>query len=173
MVDLSDYQEDWPSRFEDEAERLSQVLGSNLVAIHHIGSTSVPGLLAKPIIDIMAEVSSLEDCDVVETRMKLLGYEAMGTYGIPGRRYYRKFNADRDRTHHLHIFLAGSDHVIRHLAFRNYLIAHPDKAQEYAALKRKLSAIDGGDWDSYVSGKDKFVQETEFLALDWQMKKGA
>lgn len=172
MADLIEYQREWPQQFEEEAQRITQVFGSNLTAIHHIGSTAVPGLLARPVIDILAEVSSLEKCDGDKSAMQFLGYEAMGTFGIPDRRYYRKFNANRLRTHHLHVFPAGSDHVTRHLAFRDYLIAHPEKVHEYAALKRKLSAIDGGDWDSYVLGKEKFVQETELLARDWQMKKG-
>ncbi|WP_420415460.1 GrpB family protein [Roseibium sp.] len=167
MVELTDYQTVWADQFQDEAARISQVLGPNLVAIHHIGSTAVPGLVAKPIIDLMGEVNSLEACDAMNREMQFLGYEVMDAYGIPSRRYYRKFNSERRRTHHLHLFLSGSDHLTRHLAFRDYLIAHPEAAVEYGNLKRKLSRIDGGDWDSYVSGKDRFVQQTERLALDW------
>ncbi|MGV2975899.1 GrpB family protein [Roseibium alexandrii] len=173
MVDLTEHAPEWAEQFEDEALRISRVLGDNLTSIHHIGSTAVPGLIAKPIIDLMAEVASLEACDQAQPAMQLLGYEAMGAYGIPGRRYFRKFNADRRRTHHLHVFLNGSDHAIRHLAFRDYLIAHPETAGEYGSLKRKLSKIDGGDWDSYVSGKDRFVQQAEQLALDWYAGRGA
>jgi len=173
MVELTEHAPEWADQFEDEALRISRVLGDNLTSIHHIGSTAVPGLVAKPIIDLMAEVASLETCDQAQPAMQLLGYEAMGAYGIPGRRYFRKFNADRRRTHHLHVFLNGSDHAIRHLAFRDYLIAHPETAGEYGNLKRRLSKIDGGDWDSYVSGKDRFVQRTEQLALDWYAERGA
>jgi GrpB-like predicted nucleotidyltransferase (UPF0157 family) len=173
MVDLTEHAPEWAEQFEDEALRISRVLGDNLTSIHHIGSTAVPGLIAKPIIDLMAEVASLEACDQAQPAIQLLGYESMGAYGIPGRRYFRKFNADRRRTHHLHVFLNGSDHAIRHLAFRDYLIAHPETAGEYGSLKRKLSKIDGGDWDSYVSGKDRFVQRTEQLALDWYAGRGA
>ncbi|GGB54163.1 hypothetical protein GCM10011316_27750 [Roseibium aquae] len=172
-VELTEYSREWAQQFEEEAVRVAGVLGGNLTSLHHIGSTAVPGLLAKPIIDLLAEVVSLEACDAATAGMQLLGYEAMGTFGIAERRYFRKFNAERRRTHHLHVFVAGSDHAIRHLAFRDYLIAHPEKAAEYVALKRKLSRIDGGDWDSYVSGKDRFVQNMERLAVDWYAERGA
>jgi len=170
MVEITEYQPAWAGLFKQESERISRIFGENLAEIHHIGSTAVPGLVAKPIIDLMAEVTSLEACDAVNAEMRLLGYEPMDTYGIPGRRYYRKFSPDRTRTHHLHAFLAGSDHVVRHLAFRDYLIAHPETARTYGDLKRKLAAIDGGDWDSYVTGKERFVRQTERLALDWAGK---
>lgn len=171
MVEITEYQPAWADQYQDEAARISQVLGTNLVAIHHIGSTSVPGLVAKPIIDLMAEVNSLEACDALKREMQFLGYEVMDAYGIPGRRYYRKFNSERRRTHHLHVFLSGSDHVTRHLAFRDYLIVHPETAQAYADLKLRLAAIDDGDWDSYLSGKEKFVKETERLALEWAARR--
>ncbi|MTI06150.1 GrpB family protein [Roseibium denhamense] len=166
-VVLQDYSAEWPVRFQDEASKIDQVLQETLVALHHIGSTAVPGLVAKPIIDLMGEVKSLSACDHAVDAMRALGYEPMGEYGIPGRRYYRKFNAGRVRTHHLHVFRQGSADVIRHLAFRDYLIAHPEAAAEYGALKRKLSSLDGGDWDSYLAGKDRFVQKTEQKALIW------
>lgn len=166
-VVLADHSKGWADEFRAETSRLKVVLGSNLAAVHHIGSTSVPGLLAKPIIDIMGEVKSLEGCDDASAQMELLGYEVMGAHGISGRRYYRKFNSARQRTHHLHVFEQGAHAVLRHLALRDYLIAHRDVADDYAALKRKLTAIDNGDWDMYVSGKDRFIKDAEARALAW------
>ncbi|QDG77741.1 GrpB family protein [Labrenzia sp. PHM005] len=173
MVELTDYQTVWAEQYQDEAARISQVLGPNLVAIHHIGSTAVPGLVAKPIIDLMGEVNSLEASDAMNREMQFLGYEVMDAYGIPGRRYYRKFNSERRRTHHLHVFLSGSDHVTRHLAFRDYLIAHAEAAKAYADLKLRLVTIDDGDWDSYLIGKEKFIKDTERMALEWSARMGA
>ena len=136
------------------------IFGANLVGIHHIGSTAVPDLLAKPIIDLMAEVRNLRACDDVTKAMTIFGYEAMGTNGIAGRRYFRKFDKDRRRTHHLHVFGQGSEHLERHLAFRDYLIAHPEEAKQYSALKQRLVAIDDGDWDAYVVRQDQICSGT-------------
>lgn len=166
-LDLEEHSGGWVERFQSEALRLHVALGDNLVGVHHIGSTAVPELLAKPIIDILGVVTSLEACDGASPHMEMLGYEIMGAYGIPGRRYFRKFDANRTRTHHLHVFAEGSDHIDRHLAFRDYLIAHDEAVESYAALKHKMAAIDDGDWDMYVLGKDRFVKETEAKALAW------
>jgi GrpB-like predicted nucleotidyltransferase (UPF0157 family) len=159
------YDAEWPRRFAAEAERLRQVFGPELVAVHHIGSTAVPGLAAKPIIDIMPVVRRLEAADERAPAMRALGYEAMGEFGIAGRRYFRK-GGDR-RTHHVHVFRVGDPNVARHLAFRDYLRAHPEVAAAYGALKRELAARHPEDIEAYMDGKDAFVRRTEAAALRW------
>lgn len=142
------YDPAWPAAYMDEAARLVAALGPALVALHHIGSTTVPGLRAKPIIDLLAEGTSLAAVDRAAPQIVALGYEAMGAFGIQGRRYFRKTDA-AGRTHHLHAFEAGSPHVHRHLAFRDYLRAHPQEAAAYAALKIQLLADGQTGWDAY------------------------
>ena len=101
-VTVSDYSPEWPLEYEREAAALARVFGGNLAAIHHIGSTAVPGLAAKPIIDIMPVVYSLEAVDALSAGFEALGYEYLGEFGIPGRRYMRR--GGDERTHQVHVF---------------------------------------------------------------------
>ncbi len=157
----------WSDAFTREAARLSDVLGGNVIALHHIGSTAIPGILAKPIIDILGAVASLEEVDRETAKFERIGYEAMGTFGIDGRRYFRRFDASGMRTHHLHIFKSGSENIERHLAFREYLRGHSERAAEYSALKALLVSDEKMTWESYQDGKDLFVKMTERDAVEW------
>lgn len=158
----------WRDSFEAEAKDIAAALGENLVAIHHIGSTAIPGIHAKPIVDLLVEVREVAELDARSPAMASLGYQAMGEYGIPGRRYFRKANQEGTRTHHVHAFAAGSGEVQRHLAFRDYLIAHPADAQAYGELKRKLAADHPRDIDGYMDGKEAFIQEMDGRAAEWR-----
>lgn len=100
--------------------------------------------------------------------MESLGYEVMGEYGIPGRRYFRKDNREGTRTHHIHAFEAGSAEVERHLAFRDYMIAHPGDAQRYSELKRRLAEKHPQSIDGYMDGKDGFIKEMDRRAAQWR-----
>ena len=95
-----------------------------------------------------------------------LGYEVMGAYGIDGRRYFRKTDANGRRSHHLHVFETGSPHLERHLAFRDYLRAHPDIAAEYANVKAALVEKAVGS-EAYMDGKAPFITRIEAQALLW------
>jgi GrpB-like predicted nucleotidyltransferase (UPF0157 family) len=99
--------------------------------------------------------------------MESLGYQVMGEFGIPGRRYFRKDNHEGIRTHQIHAFKAGSAEVVRHLAFRDYLIAHPEDAQKYSELKRRLAEENSQNMDGYIDGKDGFIKETDQKAAQW------
>lgn len=162
------YSADWPNQYKCELAVLGDVLGDEIVHAHHIGSTSVPGLAAKPVIDILLEVRSVERLDAQREAMEGLGYQAKGEFGIPGRRYYPK--GGDARTYHVHAFVAGDSHVEQHLAFRNYLRAHPAVAAEYAAVKRAAAAAHETDPEGYVSFKQSFIQRTVSLAVDWERK---
>ena len=165
-VVISDYDPAWPEEFRREAAAIARILGDNLTAIHHIGSTAVPGLAAKPIIDIMPVVRSLGAVDGSRAALESLGYEYLGEFGIPGRRYMRK--GGDERTHQVHVFAQGDTvNITRHLAFRDFLRAHPDVCAEYAALKRALAARHPYDIESYCDGKADFVKKYESLALAW------
>lgn len=161
----------WAQEFKAEAQRLSAALGEIAIAIHHIGSTAIPCIYAKPIIDLLLEVNDLAQLDRQQAAVEQLGYEAMGEYGIPGRRYFRKHNAAGTRTHHLHAFAPGSSHVERHLLFRDYLIAHPQDAQQYSNLKRRLAAQYLTDIESYMDGKDSLIKTLETRSVQWKRQK--
>lgn len=133
--------------------------------IHHIGSTAIPGIFAKPIIDILVVVDSLATIEAKSSAMCELGYEALGEHGIVGRRYFRKNSANGIRTHQVHSFARGSSDVVRHLAFRDYMRACLEAAQAYSVLKQKLAIEFPEDIQAYVDGKNEFVKHHESLAL--------
>ncbi|HLO95940.1 MAG TPA: GrpB family protein [Burkholderiaceae bacterium] len=166
-VRVEPYQADWPHAFEAECRRLQQALGDVVHALHHIGSTSVPGLAAKPIIDMLLEVPDLATLDARSEALAVLGYEALGEYGLPGRRYFRKSDALGQRSHHLHAFAAAHAEARRHLVFRDYLIAHPEVAAAYGALKLALAQAHPEDIEAYMDGKDPFIKNHEARALRW------
>ncbi len=160
------YDPTWPARFEAEAARLRKVFGPLVCAVHHIGSTSVVGLPAKPIIDILLEVRDIQAVDACDAAMVALGYEPKGEYGIPGRRYFRK--GQTRRTHHVHAFQHDNRvEIERHLAFRDYLRAHAAEAHRYAQLKQELARRHPRDIEAYMDGKDALVKELERRALEW------
>jgi GrpB-like predicted nucleotidyltransferase (UPF0157 family) len=157
----------WQEAFEIESTRIQAALGDNVVAIHHIGSTAIPGIYAKPIIDLLVEVKEITAVDGRNSAMELLGYEAMGEFGISNRRFFRKDNAEGIRTHHVHSFPVNSEQVQRHLAFRDYMSAHPEEAHAYSELKRRLAIEYPTNIDGYMDGKDEFIQEIDRKAAQW------
>lgn len=161
------YQTDWPLLFEQEATRVRAVLGENLVSLEHIGSTSVPGLAAKPIIDMLAGLRSLDDTPKFAPALINLGYRYFPEHEIemPERRYFSRI-LDDNHGYHLHMVEPGTRFYQRHMAFRNYLRTHPDMAAEYAALKLDLSAKFGSDREGYTTGKTDFIQRVEHLATN-------
>lgn len=167
-VEVVPYCLDWAIHFEQEASQLRSIFGDALIEIHHVGSTSVPGLAAKPIIDILPVVSRIDEVDKFNAQMAGIDYEAMGEFGIPGRRYFRK--GGDHRTHHVHVFEVGDNNIVRHLAFRDYLRARSDVAAQYGELKQRLAAQFSEDIDAYINGKDAFVREKVREALDWHQR---
>jgi len=163
-ITVVDYNPAWPRHYTAEAVSLRKILNGAINKIHHIGSTAVPGLSAKPVIDIMITALNLELLDQKNAVMEEFGYEVMGEYGIAGRRFYRK--GGDHRTHHIHAFLKGDSNVRRHLAFRDYLIAFPDVALEYENLKTRL-ALSSHDMTEYSDGKNPFIKYYEDKALNW------
>ena len=160
-----EYSADWPDLYEQEAALIRLALDDVLVRCHHIGSTSVPGLASKPIIDILLEVRSVEQLDVFDEAMKALGYLPKGEFGIPGRRYYPK--GGDVRTHHVHAFAVGDPRIVKHLAFRDYLRAHPAAASTYASIKREAATTHATDPEGYVAFKRDFVERMVAEAVHW------
>ncbi len=161
------YDSRWPERFAREADRLRAIFGAQVVAIHHIGSTAIPNVSAKPIIDVLVEVASIEAIDAFNQEMIERGYLPKGEFGIPGRRFFIKGTEER-RSHHVHVFQAGDPEMERHLAFRDYMIAHPDEAEAYTVLKRELAREFPHDAEGYMAGKNDFIVEVERKTLAWR-----
>lgn len=158
----------WALAFEREASAVMDALSDLHIELHHIGSTAIPGIVAKPVIDMLCVVPMVEDLDVRAHRLVALRYEAMGEFGISGRRYFRRDALDGARTHQLHAFAAGSPDVARHLDFRDYLRAFPAEAAAYEALKQRLAESCGSDMRAYSDGKTEFIRAVERRAAAWR-----
>jgi len=169
IVKVVKYNPKWIEEFEKESKELENQIGNITNNIYHIGSTAVPGLKAKPIIDIILGVKSLALLDSNNSKLESLGYEAMGELGIKGRRYFRK--GGDNRTHQIHAFKSGDSNIIRHLAFRDYLIEHTEIAKEYGELKYNIAQKCNNDIEKYCDEKDAFVEYHEVIALKWYNKK--
>jgi GrpB-like predicted nucleotidyltransferase (UPF0157 family) len=169
-VTVVDYDSAWPRLFAEESERIRAALGYAVVAIEHIGSTAVPGLAAKPVIDVLVGLRTIELMRKQIGAMESLGYEYLGEHGIPGRLFFRK---GRPRSHHVHAVLHESDLWERHLAFRDYLRARPDEAKSYAVFKQALAAEVAGERESYTARKDVFAAALQERALVWRTSRVA
>lgn len=134
--------------------------------IYHIGSTSIPGMAAKPIIDMLMVVKDIQRIDEYNPIMSQMGYHPKGENGIEGRRFFYK-GSDLVHTSHLHVFQTGSAEIKRHLNFRDFLIAHPEEARQYALLKIQLSKQYPKDIDAYQEGKNGFIQAIDQEAAIW------
>lgn len=154
-VRLAGYDPLWPREFDAEADRIARACHGLPLRLEHIGSTAVPGLPAKPIIDILAGAPSRAARPPYIAAIVRLGYEHLGAYGIPGRDYFRRGSP---RTHHVHLVSWSSKFWHDHVLFRDYLRAHPDVAQEYGALKRALAAAFPDDGRQYTDEKGPFIK---------------
>jgi GrpB-like predicted nucleotidyltransferase (UPF0157 family) len=161
IVEIVPHDPYWEQKFKDEAKKIKKIFKEIFVDIYHIGSTAVPTIKAKPIIDIMVEVEDINKVDRYNKEMEILGYEALGEYGIPKRRFFQK--GGNKRTHHVHIFEKGSPQIKRHIDFRDYLISKPQVAREYSRLKEKLAKKYHYDIDKYQEGKDSFIKKIDKL----------
>jgi GrpB-like predicted nucleotidyltransferase (UPF0157 family) len=148
------------------SERL-RVLGATLVSVHHIGFTSVPGLAAKPIIDLMPLVTDLGELGRERRCVEALGYDWHGELGISGRHYCTLSNEAGARIVQLHFFNADSPQVERHIAFKDYLRAHPDAARAYEKEKRRAGDLHPDDSHAYTDEKAAWIRDTEARALIW------
>lgn len=155
QLQLISYEPSWPHLFLAEKERLLASLGNDILDVQHIGSTSIPGMLAKPILDIGVAVANFEEAACCIPLMERLGYSYKGENGIPRRHYFVK---GEPRTHHLHMLEVASEEWKHHLLFRDYLRENPEVMRAYVELKQRLAAQFVADRQAYQSGKDSFIQ---------------
>lgn len=153
--DLSEYNPAWPQIFEQERERLEAVFGDDAVDIKHVGSTSVPGLRAKPIIDILVAVEAFDTLDSYCQRLEPLGYRHHAHEDQDERLFFWK---GVPRTHHLHIVEYATWEHQRHIIFRDHLRRHPDIARRYAQVKEELARAFSHDRPAYTRGKTAFIR---------------
>lgn len=164
-VILEKHNPEWKRKFEVEKELLKRNLALDGV-IEHIGSTSIEGLDAKPVIDIMIGLEKFTEADTVINMIINLGYEYISRYEdvMPYRRFFIK-ETENQRTHNIHMVQLGSEFWNRHLAFRNYLIANANEKAAYSSLKNRLAERDWDDVNDYAAAKTEFIREVERKAL--------
>ena len=168
-MELVPHSPQWAEVARTESTRLKDALGDALLQVEHIGSTAIPGIIAKPIIDFIPVVSSLEALDVRQSLIESLGYDYLGEFGIPARRYCRLVDPRTGkRKFQLHCFAKDSPHIARHLAFRDYLRAHPEVATQYEVVKRRAAALHPDNTLLYSDAKGDWIKVTEQEALAWQ-----
>jgi GrpB-like predicted nucleotidyltransferase (UPF0157 family) len=167
-VVVLDYDPNWPKSFQALRRRIADALGDAAAAIEHVGSTAVPNLAAKPIIDIDVLLVSETSLAKAIERLARLGYIHQGDLGIPEREAFMAL--DNEPLHHLYACPPRSSEFRRHIAFRDYLRAHSDDARAYGDLKRSLAQRFREDRDAYMTGKDGFVKELTSRAISYQKK---
>ncbi|OED31461.1 hypothetical protein BHE17_02515 [Planococcus maritimus] len=162
-VIVTAYDKRWSAAFEEAAAEIRKILGSGCLDIQHIGSTAVPGLAAKPVIDVLVAVADIETVDRFEESFRKLGYHAKGENGLPGRRYFER--GGDERTHHVHCYEQDNPEIARHLAFRDFLKVNPQTAAAYGQLKMELATQYPLDIERYIKGKQMMVEEIEKKAM--------
>ncbi|MCC3437945.1 MAG: GrpB family protein [Oscillatoriales cyanobacterium] len=167
-VEVVPHDPSWRDVFEAESKQIALALTENAIAIHHIGSTAISQIHAKPIIDMLVVVKDIIKVDTQNSALEALGYQAMGEFGISGRRFFRKGNEAGIRTHHIHTFEVNSPQIERHLRFRDYMISHPEDAQQYSELKQELANKYYDNIQAYMDGKAGFIKAMDMKAAKWR-----
>jgi len=155
VVKLVPYTVEWKRLFDEEKALLQAAVGDLVLDIQHVGSTSIPGMMAKPLIDIGIAVRDFEEARACIEPIEKLGYEYRGEHGMSRRHYFMKGNP---RTHHLHMVEVGSRDWKNMLLFREYLIQHPEVARAYGELKMTLAQRFPEDREAYLEGKASFIE---------------
>jgi GrpB-like predicted nucleotidyltransferase (UPF0157 family) len=168
-IKIAPYDPRWPGRFQTMRARLAEALGGTAMRIDHVGSTSIPGLAAKPIIDIQISVPDVEDEQAYVAPIESLGLALR--WAEPGHRYFRP-PPGLPRDYQVHVCTIGSEWERVHLLFRDYLRSHADVAAQYEALKHDLAARHTGERVAYNDAKAPLIDSTVALATDWARENG-
>jgi GrpB-like predicted nucleotidyltransferase (UPF0157 family) len=168
---IVDYEPAWPALADAELRRIEEALGEVAVRFEHVGSTAVPGLAAKPILDLQLSVDAIQSRERYVEPLERIGYVFVPAPESPDYHFFAK-PPERPRTHHLHVCEAGSEHEFRHIAVRDFLRTYADEAARYAALKRQVVARHPQDRLAYIEGKDAYVTALEERAVAWARGRG-
>lgn len=158
-VIVTPYDPHWPEAFDRIRRELEAALGGMALDIHHVGSTSVPGLSAKPIIDIDVEIASYEKFPQVVEKLEKAGYLHEGNLGIPGREAFCYEGKPHLQKHHLYVCPSDSEELHRHITFRDYLRSHPEAAAQYGVVKTEAARLYPDSIDGYMAHKSACIEE--------------
>ena len=164
-VRLSHYSKLWQKHFHAEERRLRRHTGQSKLILEHIGSTAIPGLDAKPIIDMAMMLPTLRRLPFWVKNMEMAGYTYKGEYGLPGRHFFTRGNPV---THHLHLVAKGSEHWSRWILFRDYLRNHLDEAEKYNRFKKQLALKYANNRDAYTQAKTPLINQVLTKAIKEQ-----
>ncbi|MCE7742718.1 MAG: GrpB family protein [Candidatus Heimdallarchaeota archaeon] len=156
VVELKPYNPKWKDLFAQESKVIASAISDFLVDIQHMGSTAIPDIVAKPIIDIALAINSLENIEKIIAPLEKIGFIYRGEQGIPDRHLFVK-GGEELRTHHLHVMFNEHYEWKKHMAFRDYLLANPEEAREYSELKKKLKQEYKDDRVAYTDSKTEFI----------------
>lgn len=165
IVELVDYDEKWNEEYKTEEELLKSVLADRIIEIHHIGSTSIKGLKAKPVIDILVVIKSLGEIPEIETMLKSYDYENRGQQGVSDRYFFVKGPEDA-RSHYVHFVEPNSNTYYNQVYFKKYLIEHPEYIKKYCDLKQELANKYADERPKYTKGKNDFITNVIKLAKE-------
>lgn len=158
-VTVVSYDQAWPGEFLKILGQLAPFILPPAIRIEHVGSTSVPGLWAKPIIDIDVVIRDMTVLPEIIARLAGIGYRHEGDLGIPGREAFCYDGKPELKAHHLYVCPESSPELRRHIAFRDYLRAHPDAVAEYGRIKREGAALFPDDIDAYIAHKSPVIEK--------------
>jgi GrpB-like predicted nucleotidyltransferase (UPF0157 family) len=165
-VRIVDHDSAWARQAQQELRSLGETLGSAAVRLEHVGSTAVPGLAGKPILDLQLSVADIARRDLYGKPLQGLGYTFIADPGSPDFHLFAK-PLERPRSHHLHVCEAGSEHELRHIAVRDFLRARSAEARFYETLKRDLLERFPNDRLEYIAGKERYLEGLQVRALEW------
>ena len=165
-VELVPHNPEWTQLADEEAQLILEHISVPIIGVYHIGSTSIPGIKAKPILDFVIEVKNLDEIIQSIESFEELGYCSKGEYGIPGRQFFTK-DTHGERSHHLHIFQKGHPDIERHLVFRDFLRSNPEAAREYELIKEKLAKRFPKQSSDYTEAKSDFILSMDEVARYW------
>lgn len=169
-VELVPHNPAWADRAAAESARLKAALGDNLLAVEHIGSTAIPGIAAKPIVDLLPIVADLAALNAARPAIEALGYVWRGEFGLEGRRYCVLSDTTGRRIVQAHCYQADSPEVERHLVYRDHMRAHPDEAAAYEAEKQRAAALHAHDSLAYNGEKNDWIKAAEKRAAAWRAR---
>jgi len=159
-VNLVEYNPEWRALFKNVSIEIESILKENCLEIHHIGSTAIPYIYSKPIVDVLIIVKNLNEVDSLNQQFNVLGYVCMGEYGIQGRRFYYK--SKTKRTLNIHLFEKESPEILRYISFKEFMLTHNDYAKAYSLIKQSLAKVFPYDRENYTNGKASFIQVIDY-----------
>ncbi len=165
-IQITRYNCSWPKTYKKEEKKLRAILQKEISFIAHIGSTAIPSLKAKPIVDILIGVKNIKEVNSYNQLLIKAGYVPKGAFGVKNRRFFIKYNKSK-RLVHLHVFKNNNPETIRHLLFKEFLIYHSNEKKEYENLKVRLAKRYPFNIDAYVEGKKKLIKTIDQKASAW------